>query len=337
MQHLNVLIVGGGSIGERHLRTFLQTGEVAASICEPRAEKLHELRQKYPVAKGYASFDDAPLDQFDAVVICTPPNLHIPMARKAAEADCHLLIEKPLSLNMDGVDDLIALVREKNLTAGVAFVLRHTPLYTRMKEKLDSGITGRLRLASIKSGQQFSKFRPDYRNTYFAKKSMGGGSILDAVSHLLNYLEWCLGRESEVCCIYDHLSEMEIETEDCAFLTLRFEKNVIAQIEQNLFQKDYQTYIEFVGSEGTLRAAGELKQGKAEPRIGFFQSDEEGWTLEPIPAYERDETFVAQARNFLNAIRGKEPIRTTLEEARRTLEVCLKAKESYETKRILAV
>ncbi|NOZ22413.1 MAG: Gfo/Idh/MocA family oxidoreductase [Planctomycetes bacterium] len=337
MPDFSVLIVGGGSIGERHLRTFQQTGEVAASICEPREKKLRELRQKYSVAKAYADFDDAPLSEFDAAVICTPPHLHIPMAIKAAEAGCHLLVEKPLSHSMDGVDDLIALAREKNLTTGVAFVLRHTPLYTRMKEKLDSGIIGQVRLACIKSGQQFSKYRPDYRNTYFARKSMGGGSILDAVSHLLNYLEWCLGREHEVCCMYDHLSEMEIETEDCAFLTLRFEGNVIAQIEQNLFQKDYQLYLEFVGSEGTLRLGGTLQQGAARPQIGFCRSDDEGWEIEPIPEYERDDTFTAQAQNFLNAIRGEEQIRTTLEEGRRTLKVCLKAKESYETKRILSI
>lgn len=337
MADLKVLIVGGGSIGERHLRTFIRTGEVAASICEPREEKLEQLKTTYPVAAGYARFEDAPLDTLDAAVICTPPNMHIPMARAAVEAGCHILVEKPLSLSMDGVDDLIRLVREKKLIGGVAYVLRHTPLYVRMKEKLDSGIIGKLRLAAIKSGQEFARYRPDYRTIYFAKRSMGGGSINDAVSHLLNYLEWCLGREHEVCCVYDHVSDMEIETEDCAFLTLRFEKGVIAQIQQNVFQKDYQSCIEFIGSEGTLRVGGELKQGSAQPQIGFLKSEDSGWELETIPPYERDDTFVKQAQNFLRAIRGEEPIRTTLEEGRRTLEICLKAKESYDTKRILAV
>jgi predicted dehydrogenase len=337
MADFKVLIVGGGSIGERHLRTFIRTGQVAASICEPREEKLGQLKQTYAVEAGYKRFEDAPLDTFDAVVICTPPNMHIPMARAAAEAGCHILVEKPLSLRMDGVDDLIRLVRDKKLIGGAAYVLRHTPLYVRMKEKLKSGMIGQLRLASIKSGQEFARYRPDYRSIYFAKKAMGGGSINDAVSHLLNYLEWCLGREQEVCCVYDHVSDMEIETEDCAFLTLRFEQNVIAQIQQNVFQKDYQIYIEFIGSQGTLRVGGELKQGAAQPQIGFLKSEDTGWEIETIPPYERDDTFVKQARNFLRAIRNEEPIRTTLEEGRRTLEVCLKAKESYETKRILTI
>ena len=334
MPETEVLIVGGGSIGERHLRTFIQTGDVAASICEPREEKLAELGQQYDVAGTFPSFDDAPLDDFDAVVICTPPNLHIPMARKAVDANCHILVEKPLSLDLNGVDELIGLTREKGLVAGVAYVLRHTPLFVRMKEKLDSGMIGRLRIVSIKSGQEFARYRPDYRNIYFAKKAMGGGAINDAVSHLLNYVQWCLGREHEVCCMYDRLSDMEIETEDCAFLTLRFDDGIIAQIQQNLFQKDYQIYIEFVGSEGTLRVGGGLQQGSARPQIGFLKSEASGWEVETIPAYERDDTFVAQARNFLRAIANEEEIRTSLEEGRRTLEVCLKAKESYDTKKI---
>lgn len=337
MAKLKTLVVGGGSIGERHLRTFLRTGEVEASVCEPRAEKLEQLKAAYPVAHALQKFDEARLGDFDAVVICTPPNLHIPMARAAAEAGCHVLVEKPLSHNLDGIDDLIRVVREKGLAGGVAFVLRHTPVFVRMKEILDSGAIGRPRLATVKSGQQFSKYRPDYRNTYFAKRAMGGGSILDAVSHLLNFLEWCLGREREVCCVYDHLSEMETETEDCAFVTLRFERDVIAHIHQNLFEKDYHLYADFVGSEGTLRLGGGLKQGAAQPEIGLCHSEETGWQIEQIPPYERDDTFVRQAQNFLRAIRGEERIATSLEEGKRTLDVCLKARESYDTKRILTV
>jgi len=337
MADLKILVVGGGSIGERHLRTFLRAGGVAASICEPRKEKLEHLKKTYPVERAFERFEDAPLDDFDAVVICTPPNLHIPMAQAAADANCHILVEKPLSNDLHGVDELIDVVEKKGLVAGVAFVYRHMPMFVRMKEMLDDGAVGKVRLAVVKNGQQFSKYRPDYRNIYFAKAAMGGGAILDAVSHSLNYLEWCLGRETEVCCMYDHLSEMEIETEDVAMLLFRFENDVMAQIHQNLFQKDTQIYVEFIGSEGTIRLGGEIKQGSAQPRIGFLKDEDEGWQFESLPPCERDDYFVWQAQNFMKAIAGEEPIRATLDEGRRTLEVCLKAKESYVEKRILSV
>ena len=67
-------------------------------------------------------------EQPDAALICNPNSLHIPVAVAAAEAGCHLFIEKPLSHNLDGVDELLRIVKDRNVAGLVAFQLRFHPL-----------------------------------------------------------------------------------------------------------------------------------------------------------------------------------------------------------------
>lgn len=336
MTQPRVLIVGGGSIGERHLRCFLRTGQARVSMCEPKPDRMEFLKQNYDIDETCSDFERADLAAFDAVVVCTPPNLHIPMCLRAADAGCHLLCEKPLSDRLDGIDDLIERVRSKGLAAGVAFVYRHMPTYAAIHDLIQAGEVGEVKLVTYKSGQQFSKFRPDYRAIYFASRTMGGGAINDACSHSLNFLQWCFGNPTELVCFHDHLSDMEIETEDAALVTLRYgPAGPMVQLNQNVFQKDYSIFLEFVGTKGTLRLGGKLQQGAAQPKLEVFHNDEGGWQTLPQPPTERDDYYVSQATHFLAAMRGDTPVMSSLQEGREVVRMCLAARESYEAKRIV--
>ena len=336
MTQPRVLIVGGGSIGERHLRCFLQTGLAKVSMCEPRPERMQFLNEAYNIDEPHADFDAIDLSAYDAVVVCTPPNLHIPMCRRAAMAGCHLLCEKPLSHTLEGVDDLIELVDSKGLVAGVAFVFRHMPGYATIRDLLNDGAIGKVKLVTYKSGQQFSKFRPDYKSIYFASKEMGGGAINDACSHSINFIQWCFGMPRELVAMHGHLSDMEIETEDAALILMRYGPSVpIVHIHQNLFQKDYAILQEYVGTEGTLRLGGKLTQAGAQPELQIFRNDDEGWQTIPMPQAERDDYFLWQAEHFLAAMRGEKRPMTSLKEGKEVVQMCMAARESYETKRIL--
>ena len=106
-QH-RILIIGVGSIGERHTRTFQRTGRADLSICENNEQLRKTVAERYGIAKAYAGLDEALNDgKFDIGLICTPSNMHIPMATQLAKAGKHLFIEKPLSLSLDGIAELM--------------------------------------------------------------------------------------------------------------------------------------------------------------------------------------------------------------------------------------
>ena len=119
-----LLVVGVGSIGERHVRCFLATRRVHVSICDTNETHLRTVAERYDIQNSFNGFDQALDHAFAAVVIATPAHLHVPMAIQAAKAGCHLLIEKPLSVNLAGVDELLTVIKETQRNVMVAYVMR---------------------------------------------------------------------------------------------------------------------------------------------------------------------------------------------------------------------
>src|SRR5689334_5922158 len=110
-----VLIIGTGSIGERHLRCFRNTGRASVSFCEPVASRREEIKARYGLDCAFADLDDAMHENWDASVVCTPAHLHIPIAQRLAEAGIHVLIEKPLSTSLEGVAELVTIAERRRV------------------------------------------------------------------------------------------------------------------------------------------------------------------------------------------------------------------------------
>ena len=120
-----ILVIGGGSIGERHTRCFQQTGRADVCLCDINDEVRSRVAATYSLSASFWTLDAALADHasgepFSAAVVCTPAHLHIPMACQLAEAGISLLIEKPLSTTEDGVEQLRSLVEDKSLALSVA-------------------------------------------------------------------------------------------------------------------------------------------------------------------------------------------------------------------------
>lgn len=320
----DMLVVGGGSIGERHLRCFLATGKVRASLCDVSAEIRQRLRRDYDLAAVYDDFQAVDLSAFDAVVICTPANLHIRMAKRVAEAGTHILCEKPLSVSFDGVDELVQTIERNGVTFAVAYVLRAMPPMAELKQRIDSGEIGEVKTVTVRSGQHFPTYRPAYREIYYTRHETGGGALQDAATHMLNFVQWCMGPAKSVCCEADHLVLPGVEVEDSTGLLVRFGDNpAIATLALNQFQTNNEGTYEFAGTDGTLRL--ELPSW----RIGVCKAEE--WTWSDSQTFERDDFFVYQAEAFLRTIEDGAPPLCTLAEAADTLRAILGALESAKT------
>ena len=98
---MKILIVGVGSIGERHARCFSNIQGVDVGICDLDIELGKEVGEKYGIKEIGIRVDEMEITSFDAGVICTPANSHIPISRILASNDLHLLIEKPLSTSIE--------------------------------------------------------------------------------------------------------------------------------------------------------------------------------------------------------------------------------------------
>ena len=302
-----ILVIGCGSIGERHIRNLLSLNQ-EVWVYDKDLTRVSEMIEKYKV--GVFDFKGQHI-KMDAFVIATPPNYHALFALVAVDHNAHMFIEKPLSNNMNFISELEIGIKEKNLICMVGYQMRFHPTLRTIRSMIKGGKT-----ACISA--EFGKYLPDwhsgedYRGLYTSHESEGGGVVLDA-SHEIDYVRWLVGEEViKVACFCDKLSPLEIDTEDTAEIILKFTKGTVGRIHLDMISRKSFRRCKVVSSEG-------------EERVWNIQNDEFSW----------DDLYVKEMKHFLECIHeGVNPV-IDLGEGKRVLEIALADKESSKTGKIV--
>ncbi len=314
-----ILVVGAGSIGLKHLRAFRAVGSelVKLAVVDPRPEA--RVRACETGAETLSTdWDSTDLSQFDGVVICAPPPLHVPYTMRCLEEGIPVLSEKPLSHSLRGVDELVEISqRAGSPPSGVAYVRRYHPLHEYVHSLIFNGEFGRVHVLRMNVGQPFATYRPDYRNIYYSSREQGGGCILDFASHFIDLAQWYMGPIDLIKGYASHLSLEGVEVEDTASLTFRFAGGALGSLNINQYQPLNENIIDLCGSESVVRIV--------EPGFScsIWRNGAENWEELPTEQADYFDALKRQAAAFLNAIDGGQPMRTSIAEAAHTLKLCL--------------
>lgn len=317
---LDILVVGGGSIGERHVRCFQDIGCTVA-LCDSNTERLREIAAKYHLARTFTDLQQATGDNWYGVVIATPANLHAGHAAAIANSTAALLIEKPLCTQLEDAVRLQSLMKDKVVQVG--YVLRFHPATQHVKQLLEEGAIGTLHEMTVTAGQNFASLRPAYRATYYKSHETGGGAVQDAATHLFDMVQFLAGPMDWIFCDYAHQQMADVEVEDTVHLTGRAGGGrVLVSIALNQFMAPNETHLQLNGARGSLAIRFH------EHRAGMFTLDDTEWTWTEPLASERDDLFREQAQRFLAAAIGQEPPLCGLEDGVRALKVNIAALRS---------
>lgn len=326
---MNFLVVGCGSIGQRHIRNLIALGHKVCG-CEKNRRKSAMVSEKYNI-NIYKNLKDALSQRYNAAFICTPTREHIPNSIEIAKRDIHLFIEKPLSNSLSGVDKLLRLVKNKNLITLVGCNIRFFPTFIMAKKLIEDGKIGEVLSVKVEFGFYLPYWHPyeDYRKSYSANKSLGGGVILDDI-HEIDSLVWLFGDVKEIFCFTGKLSNLEIDTEDIAEIFLKFKSGLIAQIHLDYLQRTYRRYYEFIGEKGVI-VWNYVKQS-----VELYSKKTNEWRVyqEDINT-NREKMFIDEVKHFINCIKGKENSVNDILFAKKTLEVALACYESAQKKEIV--
>ncbi|PIR74166.1 MAG: hypothetical protein COU35_03860 [Candidatus Magasanikbacteria bacterium CG10_big_fil_rev_8_21_14_0_10_47_10] len=329
MKH--ILVLGGGSIGKRHARNLISLGEKGVAIVEVNADRIQPLKDEFGIPV-YPSMEEAfEAESFDIAFVCSPSLYHMEQALYCADKGCHLFIEKPVSHSLEGMDQLIAVAKEKNLITMVGSNWKFYPLFIKMKELIDAGTIGKILTARCQFGQYLPDWHPweDYKQGYSANKKLGGGILLD--SHEFDYLTWFVGPVKQLACFADTVSDLDIDVEDVAATILRFENGAIGEIHLDYLQRFYQRNFEFVGEKGTILWSMPEKKIILKTK----EHDEEEFPL--VEDYDINDMYVEEARHFLEAVDARTQTKTPLASGAAVVRLIVAAKESNETGRFISI
>lgn len=322
-----VLVVGVGSIGERHLRCFQAVAGCRMGLVEPNETRRNDVAERYGIADRFASLDDACRHTWDAAVICTPAHLHVAHGVQLAPHCGALLIEKPLATQSEEIPRLREAVGSKPVQ--IAYVYRSHPAVNAVKRLIDGGELGNVLQITVVCGQHFPTYRPAYREIYYNDRRTGGGAIQDAMTHMANAAHYLVGRFDWIFADYAHQALPGVTVEDTVHYTARAGGGkVMCSLALNQFMAPNETRIQVNGDKASAKIC------VPEHRYGLLRHGETEWTWSEPQVVERDDLFKMQALNFLDIAAGRAAPSCSLDEGLHTLHINLAALESAGERRV---
>ncbi len=340
---MKFLIAGLGSIGRRHFRNLIALGEKDIILLRShRATLPDDELAGYPVETDLA--EALKKHKPEAVIVANPTSLHLDVAIPAAEAGCHILLEKPVSNSLDRLDVLQKAAEKSGSRILVGFQFRYHPTLNKARELIQASALGKVLTVHAHWGEYLPQWHPweDYRQGYAARADLGGGVIV-TLTHPLDYLRFLLGEVESLWSFNGHLSPLEMDVEDAAEIGLRFVSGAVGGVHLNYFQRPPVHRLEIVGTGGTLRwdnADGVLHHFKMPATFGTFSEEPPAPVVEavaPPEGFERNQLFLAQTRHFVETAAGESEPRCTLADGARALRLALAAQESQKSGRVVQI
>jgi predicted dehydrogenase len=326
------LVAGLGSIGRRHLRNLVALGERDIVLLRShRATLPDDELSGYPVetdlTKALAT------QKPGAVIIANPTALHLDVAMSAAEAGCAILLEKPISHSMDGLDALETTVRKSGSKVLAGFQFRFHPGMLRAKQLISDGEIGRIISAHVHFGEYLPAWHPweDYRKGYAARADLGGGVVLTQC-HALDYLPWLVGSVDSVWGFTAKLSDLEVDVEDTAKIGIRFASGALGSLHLDYNQQPPSHHFEIIGTKGSLQ--WDLSDGA----VRIYRAEKKEWQTYPLPVgWERNVMFMDEMRHFLAVGRGEVEPSCTLEDGVNVMKLVEAVQESQRTGQLIKI
>jgi predicted dehydrogenase len=223
-----------------------------------RAQKSADnYAREWKIPQAYGSYEALLNDpEIDVIYNPLPNHLHAAWTIKAVEAGKHVLCEKPLALNVEEVNAMQESARKHGRVVAEAFMYRHHPQTLKVQEVVRNGSLGDLRL--IRGSYTYMQSRErDVR----LDPAMGGGSLWDVGCYPISYARSVIGTNPLEVFGWQVIGPTGV---DVTFVgQLRFDHDVYAQVDSS-FVTPFHTFMEIVGSEGTLNIPRPFKPGSDE-------------------------------------------------------------------------
>jgi len=333
MDTINFGLIGCGRVAPRHAQSISELTPArlvaVADIIESRAQRC---------AKEHNA--DAYLDyrrllerrDIDVVNICTPSGMHAQMAIEAMQAGKHVVVEKPMALNLRDADRMIATAKSTGVKLCVVLQNRYNPPMQDLRRVVDEGKLGRLLLgnATVRWYRPQEYFEDGWHGTW----AMDGGALMNQSIHHIDALQWLMG-DVESVFAYTATLAHRMEAEDVGVVVLRFKSGAIGTVEGSTitYPENLEGSIAVFGERGSVKIGGTALNRKVLWKIeGELEHERELLTREQVdPPSVYGYSHKAVIADMLVAIQENRAPRTSGTEARKSVALVLAMYESART------
>lgn len=239
---LKIGIIGVGNIAQVHIAGIKKSDKAKiAAICDIDKDKLNTVGDSLEIPEKYRFenyMDLINCDEVDAVEICTPNHLHVPISIEVAKKGKALEVEKPLSVDYSDVEGLLSAIEESKVPNMICFSYRFLPAVRYAKHLIEKGALGKIINVNIEYLKS-SAFIPNRRLEWrFEKKYAGCGVLGDLGVHLIDMTRFLIGDFKTVSAVtsivvdkrkrLDSEEYGNVETDDITSFVARLENDVIA-------------------------------------------------------------------------------------------------------------
>jgi predicted dehydrogenase len=316
-------LVGVGMAGESHLRAMKKvTGAQLVAVCDsdkPRAQAaLAKHGLSLPILPDLQTLFER--EQIDVVHIALPSSFHHDAAAAAMERGVHVIVEKPLDITLERIDNMIRLAKERNVRLAGIFQNRYNPAARRVKEAVDAGRFGPITWAgAFVLWVREPKYYQSWRGT---KDIDGGGAIMNNSIHSIDLLQWMVGPIESVSAYGAARVHTKLEVEDTMTCALKFASGALGTIvgTTGMFPGK-PARIEVGGYNGSAVIEGSLREFK-------FRETQPGDEEAVKPPAENPDFMLGNLQSIFDAWSSGRDAETNGPECRRAVEIVLAMYES---------
>jgi predicted dehydrogenase len=340
MNKTKVALLGAGFIAEIHAESyarFVPEAEVVA-VYARKPDRAEAFARRHGVPRWFDDWQRAIAESgCDVVDICLPNFLHHAAVLAAAGAGKHVIIEKPLAMNLEEADAMIAACASAGVKLMYAEELCFAPKYERVRRLVNEGAVGRVfRL------RQCEKHSGPHSDWFYDVEQSGGGVLMDMGCHGVAWCRWMLGGRPRVVSVYAHLMGGLLhggrtQGEEHSLCVIEFEGGVAGIVENSWAkQGGMDDRAEVYGTGGVIYA--DLFMGNAaltysEKGYGYAMEkagSTRGWSF---TVFEEafNQGYPQELQHFIGCVREDRTPLVTGEDGRAVLEILYAAYRSGRT------
>ena len=344
MEHVRFGLIGYGAWGSHHARAISEHPRAKLCAIAARSEATRgRAHAERPAARVYADYEDLLRKDLDVVAVVLPTDLHFDVGSAVLEAGRHLLLEKPMALSLDDCDRLIALAETQGKLLAIGHEFRLSSLWGKVKEIIDAGAIGEPQYALIELWRRPYRLGAD---GWRYDINRVGNWVLEEPIHFLDLARWYFERAGEPVSVFAQASArrpQHPELQDNFSAMLRFRTGAYALISQTLAGWEHHQVVKITGREGALWASWSGAHDRTfHPTFCLKHQAGVGpdAPVKDVPidkitgeVYELND----QVDHVIRAIADGAPLPTTGRDGRWSVAMCLKAQESVDTRREVAL